>query len=89
MTKNQKKIKFLYQSLMILIVSFTVVSFAFKTIYFNRLFINLTLMFSSNITVMMICLFVVESLKTKQESNFRSVACGTSFIVLVHEIFVF
>ncbi len=89
MTKNQKKIKFLYQSLITLVVSFTIVAFAFKTIYFNRIFINLTLMFSSIITVMMVRLFVTESLKTKQENDFKYVAWSMSFIVLIHEIFIF
>lgn len=89
MTKNRKRIKFLYQSLMVLIISFAIVSSAFKVIYFNRIFINLSLVFSSIITVMMISIFITESLKTNQENDFKYVVLSMSFIILIHEIFIF
>lgn len=89
MTKNRKRIKFLYQSLMVLIISFAIVSSAFKVIYFNRIFINLSLVFSSIITVMMISIFITESLKTNKENDFKYVVLSMSFIILIHEIFIF
>lgn len=89
MTKNRKRIKFLYQSLMVLIISFAIVSSAFKVIYFNRIFINLTLVFFSIITVMMISIFITESLKANQENDFKYVVLSMSFIISIHEIFVF
>jgi len=74
---------------MVLIISFAIVSSAFKVIYFNRIFINLTLVFFSIITVMMISIFITESLKANQENDFKYVVLSMSFIISIHEIFVF